>query len=79
MNNPFLPGPDFNLTEQGRITKENPGLAENLRREADKSKSEAAAVLSYVRTLGNELSAEKFNALTPEQKVAFGSIGGNIA
>lgn len=28
--NPFKPGPDFNLTEQGRILKENPDLAKQL-------------------------------------------------
>jgi len=29
-NNPFTPGPNFNLTEQGRLFKENPTLAKSL-------------------------------------------------
>jgi hypothetical protein len=70
MINPFLPGPDFNLTAQGKLAKENPGLAESMRREADKAKAEAAQTLSYVKTLGGTLNPETFNALSPEQKAA---------
>jgi hypothetical protein len=77
MNNPFLPGPNFNLTKQGEILRANPGLAESMKNEAAKIQAEHREAESFVKTLGDTISPETYNGLSPEQKAAFGSLGGS--
>jgi len=70
MSNPFS-RKDFNLTEQMKIARENPSMAEKMRTEA--------AQLDAEETLKkNTRSLDEFNALSKEQKITFISNNGEV-
>jgi len=70
MSNPFSRH-DFNLTEQMKIARENPSMAEKMR-------TEAAQLDAEETRKKNTRSLDEFNALSKEQKITFISNNGEV-
>jgi len=70
MENPFSKK-FFNLTEQMKIEKSDPDLAQKL-------KVQAAGLDAEEERKKNTRSLDEFNALSKEQKIAFISSGGVV-